>query len=79
MLCESGAIVNKESFSFVVYMIHACANKWGMLPSKVYQILQSAECIDRYLVPYYDILHTQGMDYIVNDIEEYLEVRGIAI
>ena len=71
--------MNKESFSFVVYIIHACANKWDMLPSKVYQKLQNAECIDRYLVPHYDILHTQGTDYIVDDIEKYLEVRGIAI
>ena len=71
--------MNKDSFSFVVYMIHACASKWDMLPSKVYRKLQSAECIDRYLVPYYDILHTQGTDYIVDDIEKYLETRGIVI
>ena len=71
--------MNKESFSFVVYMIHACANKWDMLPSIVYQKLQSAGCIDHYLVPHYEILHTQGTDFVVNDIEEYLEVRGIAI
>ena len=71
--------MNKESFSFVVYMIHACANKWDMLPSIVYQKLQSVGCIDHYLVPHYEILHTQGTDFVVNDIEEYLEVRGITI
>ena len=68
--------VNKESFSFVVYMIHACANKWNMMPSEVYQKLQSVGCIQRYLVPHYDILHTQGTGYIVDDIKRYLEVRG---
>ncbi len=47
--------MNKESFSFIVYMIHACANKWNMMPSEVYQKLQSAGCIDGYLVPHYDI------------------------
>ena len=71
--------MSKESLSFVVYMIHAGANKWDMLPSIVYQKLQSAGCIDHYLVPHYEILHTQGTDFVVNDIEEYLEVRGIAI
>lgn len=71
--------MDKESFSFVVYMIHACASKWDKLPSEVYQKLQSAGCIDGYLVPYYDILHTQGTDYIVDDIKEYLEVRGVAV
>lgn len=32
--------MNKESMAFVVYMIHACANKWGKLPPEVYQKLQ---------------------------------------
>lgn len=71
--------MNKESMAFVVYMIHACANKWDELPSEVYQKLQSTGCIDDYLVPHYDILHTQGTDYILEDIKEYLEVRGVAV
>jgi len=71
--------VNKESFSFVVYMIHACANKWDTTPSRVYQKLQSVECIEGYLVPHYDILHTQGTGYLIDDIKKYLEVRGVAI
>lgn len=37
--------MNKESFSFVVYMIHACANKWNMMPSEVYRKMQSVGCI----------------------------------
>lgn len=31
--------MNKESFSFVVYMIHACANKWNMMPSEVFRVV----------------------------------------
>lgn len=71
--------MDKESFSFVVYMIHACACKWDMMPSEVYRKLQSVGCIERYLVPHYDILHTQGSGYVVEDIREYLKVRGVVI
>ncbi len=71
--------MNKESFSFVVYMIHACADKWRKLPSEVYDLLQKAGCIDNYLVPHYDILHTQAADYIVEDIKKYLEIRGVQV
>lgn len=71
--------MNNDSFSFVVYMIHACASKWNMLPSEVYRKLQSTGCIDHYLVPHYDILHTQGTGYILEDIKEYLEVRGVTV
>ena len=71
--------MDKESFSFVIYMIHACANKWNMIPSEVYRKMKRAGCIDGYLVPHYDILHTQGTGYIVEDIKVYLEMRGISI
>ncbi len=71
--------MDKDSFAFVVYMIHACAAKWGMLPSEVYRKLKETECIKQYLVPFYDVLHTQSTEYVVNDIEKYLSVRGVTI
>ena len=69
----------QESFEFVVYMIHACANKWNRFPSFVYQKLAASGCIQKFLVPTYEILHTQSTDFVVNDIEEYLKVRKVAI
>lgn len=71
--------MNRDSFSFVVYMIHACADKWDMLPSEIYRKLQGAGCIEQYLVPHYDVLHTQGTEYIVEDIKKYLKVRGVEV
>ena len=71
--------MNKESFAFVIYMIHACANSWSKVPSDVYKLLQNSGCIDNYLVPHYDILHTQGTEYVVDDIKEYLGIRGVNV
>ena len=71
--------VNKDSFSFVVYMIHACADRWKQSPSEVYRKLKESGCISQYLVPHYEILHTQGSGYLVDDIQQYLELRGIAV
>ena len=71
--------MTKEVFSFVIYMIHACANKWGKLPSEVYSLLKKTECINSFLVPHFDVLHTQSTEYVVDDIMEYLNVRGIKI
>lgn len=41
--------MDKESFSFGVYIIHACANKWDMTPSQVYRKLQSADVLSAIL------------------------------
>lgn len=64
--------MKKEVLEFVIYMIHACANKWNQYPSTVYRMLKKNNCISKYLVPHYEILHTQGTDFVVTDIEEYL-------
>lgn len=47
--------MDENNFSFVVYMIHACADRWNVAPSKVYQALKKSGCLDLYLVPNYDI------------------------
>lgn len=69
--------MDENSFSFTVYMMHACSNRWNVAPSRVYQALKRSGCLDRYLIPCYDILHTQSTDYVVQDIEEYLEERDV--
>ena len=71
--------MNKSSLSFVVYMIHRCANQWKLSPSKVYQMLDESGCIESYLVPHYEVLHTQSSKYVLEDIQQYLQQRGIAV
>ena len=71
--------MSKDIFSFVIYMIHACANRWNMFPSEVYFAMEKTGCISDFLVRHYDITHTQGTAYIVDDIGEYLRERGVEV
>ena len=71
--------MNRNSMAFVVYMIHRCASRWGLSPAAVYRKLKESGCIETYLVPHYDALHTQSSEYILKDIELYLRSRGIAV
>lgn len=71
--------MSQECFEFVVYMIHACARKWNMTPMQVYQIIEDKGCVSKYLIPCYDVLHTQGVNYLVDDIKEFMKIRGVSI
>ncbi len=80
VMIRNGAFgMDKDCFSFVVYMIHACADRWNTAPSKVYRKIKESGCLDEYLIPCYDVLHTQSTDYVVQDISDYLKDRGIAV
>ena len=69
----------KPVFEFIIYILHACAEKWSVFPSAAYKKLKDSDCINKLLVPYYDIMHTQSTSYIVGDIEEYLAARGVSV
>jgi len=69
--------MHKNSFSFLVYIIHACADRWGISPSRVYHALKESGCLNQYLIPNYDILHTQSTGFVVQDVEEYLKDREV--
>jgi len=72
-------ILNQEVFSFIIYMIHACANRWKKTAAQVYFALKQSGCLNHYLIPNYDILHTQSTDFVVKDIEEYLAKKGVIV
>ena len=71
--------MNKEILPFIIFLIHHIANRYGVSPSVVYHKLETCDCIKKYIIPYYDSLHTQGEDYLINDIEIYLKNRGVSI
>lgn len=55
------------------------AAKYGVSPSVMYHKLKSANCLEKYIIPHYDVLHTQGEDYLIQDIANYLKNRGVLL
>lgn len=43
---------------------------------KFFDLLDENELIEGYILKFYDILHTQGKDWIVEDLVEQLEKSG---
>lgn len=67
-----------EQIEFAVFCIENVAVKLGITGDEVYRLITEANPIlDDYIIPNYDILHTQGKDYIVNDIISYMEECGV--
>ena len=64
---------------FVVFCIENLADALGKPSEIVYRALAGDDGILRkYIVPSYDVLHTQGKDYIVDDILEVMKERGVS-
>lgn len=72
-------MMTETTAEFVIYIINALANKKGLYPSYVYKKLEETDYIQNYLVSFYDVLHTMGTETIMNDVEKYLNQRGISL
>jgi hypothetical protein len=60
--------LNEDVLEFTVFCIENTAQALGMSGDIVYDLLNKSRILDDYLIPSYDVLHTQGKEYIVNDL-----------
>ena len=42
-------------------------------------LTEQTNILNKYIIPEYEILHTQSKDYIINDIIEVMKERGVEI
>lgn len=71
--------MNSQELVFVFFCVESIATKLGKRARDVYDTLSKSGLIDSYIVPSYDVLHTQGKDYIVNDILSVAQEKGIKL
>ncbi len=50
-----------------------------MTTLEVYEILDSTGILDDYIIKCYDVLHTLGKEYLVEDITEFVREKGIDV
>lgn len=80
MLNERKPIENGRELEFAVFCIENLAVALGKDSDAVYRALTGkGDILNQYIVPSYDVLHTQGKEYIINDIREVMAERGVEV
>ena len=73
-------IENARELEFAVFCIENVAARLDRPSDMVYRALAGrGDILGQYIVPCYESLHTQGRDYIVNDILEVMQERGVTV
>ena len=72
-MCKENELV------FLIFILYSLADKWNKTPAAVYNILNSTGILDNYVIPSYDVLHTLGKEYLVEDITEYVREKGVCV
>ena len=75
---DEARIMERKELDFAIFCIESVGEHIDMNGAEVYALLtQKSTILDDYIVPCYDVLHTQGKEYIVNDIVEYMREEGL--
>lgn len=79
-MSDSAKIKNTAELEFVVFCIENIAIRLGKHGEEVYRALtEESSILNDYIIPEYDILHTQSKDYIVDDIISLMKEGGIQL
>mgnify|MGYP001658198644 FL=1 len=79
-MLDNAKITNIDELEFAVFCIENIAIRLGKNAEEVYQALtEKSDILSSYIIPEYEMLHTQSKDYIVDDIISLMEERGIQL
>jgi len=79
LLRGSDYMCDRKVLSFSIFIIHHLAQAWGKRPTFVYKALNDTHIMDDYIIGYYDTLHTQGEQALINDITEFVRDKGVSV
>ena len=69
--------MNSINIDFVTYCIGNLSRRLGMTAGEVYRLLKQSGILNDYIVPSYDVLHTFGKEYLMEDLTEYMREKGV--
>ena len=79
-MMEGDMIKNSSELEFAVFCIENVAIKLGVGAELVYQAFtEKSDILNGYIVPEYEVLHTQSKEYIVEDILDLMRERGVSV
>lgn len=79
-MMKNEKIKNISELEFAVFCIENVAAKLGVDAECVYQAFtEKSDILNGYIVPEYEILHTQSREYIVDDLVDVMKERGVEV
>lgn len=66
-----------NNIDFVTFCIGNLSRRLNLSAVEVYRRLKESGILTDYIVPSYDVLHTFGKEYLMEDLTEYMREKGV--
>ncbi|MCJ0564811.1 DUF3791 domain-containing protein [Enterococcus cecorum] len=69
---------NDRELEFAIFCIENVAARLNVDSRKIYDTLtEQSDILNEYIIPEYEVLHTQSKEYIVDEIIDIMKERGV--
>lgn len=69
-------VMTEEQIEFAIFCIESVSERTGQPGEKIFDLLtKQSDILYSYIIPSYDVLHTQGKAYIIDDILGVMEQK----
>lgn len=69
--------MDRKTLEFVKYCIAKLSSVLHLPQGEIYRRLKSSGILYGYIVPSYDVLHTFGSRYLMEDLTSYMREKGV--
>lgn len=69
--------MDKNTLEFITYCISKLAHQLNLSQQVVYRKLKSSGILNEYMIPSYDVLHTFGSKYLMDDLISFMQEKGV--
>lgn len=69
--------MDSKTLEFVTYCISKLASELKLSQREIFRRLKQSGILYEYIVPSYDVLHTFGSRYLVEDLTGYMKEKGV--
>lgn len=70
-------MMDRKVLDFVTYCISSLSLHLNLTQKEIYRKLKDSGILYGYIVPSYDVLHTFGSRYLIEDLTEYMKKKGV--
>ena len=69
--------MTKGQLEFATFCIGNLSQRLNISQTEVYNLLNQSGILDNYIIGAYDVLHTFGKDYLMDDLMEYMQEKEL--
>lgn len=70
-------MMDRKVLEFVTFCISSLSLHLNLTQKEIYRKLKNSGILYGYIVPSYDVLHTFGSRYLIEELTEYMKKKGV--